>query len=75
MSANKLVVMANQIAIFFRLHPEEEAVASIAQHIKDFWNPMMRREIYAHMDTGGEGLEPLTLKALKNLRQRDTVAV
>ena len=74
MSANKLVVMANQIATFFRLHPQEEAVASIAQHIKDFWNPMMRREIYALMDAGGEGLEPLTLKALQSLRERDTAA-
>ena len=73
MSTQKLVSMANQIATFFRLQPEPEAVANIAQHIKEFWNPLMRREIYTQMDSGGAGLEPLTLKALQKLREHDKI--
>ncbi len=73
MNTDHLVRMANQIAMFFRLHPEEQAVAGTMQHIRDFWNPLMRREIYALIEKGGEGLEPLALKALQKLRETDTV--
>lgn len=73
MSKENLVRMANQIATFFRVQPEEEAVTGTMQHIKDFWNPLMRREIYALMDKGGEGLEPLALKALQKLRASDKI--
>lgn len=63
-----LVRMANQIATFFRSQPEEQAVAGTADHIRSFWNKVMRRDIYAHMDQGGAGLDPLALKALEQLR-------
>lgn len=63
-----LVRMANQIAIFFRTQPEEAAIAGTADHIKAYWNKVMRRDIYAHLDAGGEGLDPLALKALERLR-------
>jgi formate dehydrogenase subunit delta len=63
-----LVRMANQIAIFFRTQPEEAAIAGTADHIRAYWNKVMRRDIYAHMDAGGEGLDPLALKALERLR-------
>ncbi len=71
MSATKLVRMANQIATFFRHQPEEDAVTATMQHIKDFWNPMMRREIYAFLEDGGRGLEPLALKALQRLKEKE----
>ncbi len=73
MSSGNLVRMANQIAISFRLQPEQEAISSAMQHIKDYWNPLMRREIYAHLEKGGEGLEPLALKALRKLREKDPI--
>ncbi len=73
MSSENLVRMANQIAISFRLQPEPEAVSNAMQHIKDYWNPLMRRGIYAHLENGGEGLEPLALKALRKLRETDKV--
>jgi formate dehydrogenase subunit delta len=69
MSATKLVRMANQIATFFRHQPDDEAVASTVQHIKDFWNPVMRREIFAYLDTSEKGLDPLALKALRKLKE------
>lgn len=71
MSASKLVRMANQIATFFRHQPDDQAVEATAQHIKDFWNPLMRREIFAYLDTGGKGLDPLAMKALQKLRAGD----
>jgi formate dehydrogenase subunit delta len=61
----KLGVMANQIAAFFRAYPEPEACAGIAQHIKDFWTPAMRRALQARIAAGGaDGLDPLVIRAL-----------
>jgi formate dehydrogenase subunit delta len=59
----RLVKMANQIADFFRLKPEEEAIAGAADHIKKFWDPRMRTKMAAHLANGGAGLNPLALKA------------
>jgi len=69
-----LVRMANQIATFFRTQPEDAAIAGTADHIKAYWNKVMRRDIYAYMDAGGQGLDPLTLKALQRLRAGDKAA-
>ena len=60
-----LVKMANQIADFFRLKPEEVAVAGAADHITKFWDPRMRTQMAAYLASGGEGLNPLALKAAK----------
>ena len=64
MSGDRLVVMANQIAGFFAAYPEESAVASTADHLKKFWDPVMRRRIRAHLEAGGEGLTPIARKAV-----------
>lgn len=55
----ELVRMANQIADFFRAYPPEDAEAGIAEHIRDFWDPRMRRALAAHLAAGGAGLAPL----------------
>ncbi len=70
-TTEKLVYMANQIASFFVSQGrEEKAVAGAADHIKSFWDPSMRKGIFAHLDaTGGEGLSPVALKALQMLRK------
>ncbi len=65
---DKLVMMANQIAKAFAPQGEARAVPQIAQHIKDFWDPRMRRDIFEHLDSGGAGLDPLALAALRKLR-------
>lgn len=66
--SKKLVMMANQIAKFFESQGEARALPQITKHIEDFWDPRMRREIIAHIAGGGAGLDPLALKALKNLK-------
>lgn len=62
-STDTLVRMANQIADFFHIQPEQEAVAGTADHIKKFWDPRMRTMMAAHLERGGAGLNPIALKA------------
>jgi formate dehydrogenase subunit delta len=45
MSGDRLVYMANQIALFFRSQPQADAVAATADHLHKFWEPRMRRQI------------------------------
>jgi formate dehydrogenase subunit delta len=66
--SDTLVRMANQIAKFFAVQGEERAVAGIADHIKKFWEPRMKAAIFAHVDAGGAGLDPLALEALRTLQ-------
>ncbi len=61
------VLMANQIARNLAPQGEERAVEATAKHIRLFWEPRMRAAIFAHVEAGGEGLDPLALRALQNL--------
>ena len=63
----KLVYMANQIGTFFRSQGGDAAVTGTAEHIKKFWDPRMRSAILAHLDAGGEGLDPPVREALQRL--------
>ena len=62
-----LVRMANQIAAFYGPYPHEEGLAGIQQHIKDYWEPRMRRAFDALVERGGAGLSPLALEAARAL--------
>ncbi len=64
MSPDKLVHMANQIALAFEPMGEARAVPQIADHVNLFWDPRMRTDIAAHLAAGGAGLHPLAHKAL-----------
>ena len=66
---DKLVRMANQIGQFFKSQPHDEALAGIADHLRSFWTPKMRRQIADHAAAGGAGLDPLTLEAVRRLAQ------
>ena len=68
MSPKKLVYMANQIGKFFAHGPEEQAVFNTADHLKKFWDPRMRKEIVEYVEGGGEGLQPIVLKAVQSLK-------
>lgn len=60
MRIERLVAMANDIAAFFEAAEQEATAAdSVAQHLRRFWEPRMRREIVQHLGRGGEGLSPL----------------
>lgn len=64
----KLVRMAGQIADFFKAYPEEEAVASIADHINQFWTGRMRGDFLAAFATRPEDLPPLLRRVLPRIR-------
>lgn len=68
MSRPDLVYMANQIGRFFVSEDPKTAVAGIADHLRQFWDPRMRAEIVAHLEAGGEGLDPAAREAVDQLR-------
>jgi len=70
MTQDRMVTMANQIATFFRSYPHEEAVEGVATHIRQFWDPRMRRTLLAHIEAGGAGLEALVLEAVGRLQPK-----
>jgi formate dehydrogenase subunit delta len=68
MSPEKMIHMANQIAIFFESKPHAEGVSGVALHISDFWEPRMRKQLFDHIASGGAGLRPLILEAAASIR-------
>ena len=66
MDLDNLIVMANRIGAFFAAQPDRtEALAGIAEHVKKFWEPRMRTEILASLDTdAGAGLSEIVRAAL-----------
>ncbi|MDA9548481.1 MULTISPECIES: formate dehydrogenase subunit delta [Bradyrhizobium] len=73
MSPDRLIYMANQIGKFFGSQGRDKAVPGIAEHIKKFWDPRMKRAIFAHLDAGGAGLEPDVREAITALKQAMTL--
>ena len=56
MDLDNLVLMANRIGTFFAAQPDrDEALAGIADHLRKFWEPRMRRELLAAIDAGQAG--------------------
>jgi formate dehydrogenase subunit delta len=70
MDADNLVRMANRIGEFFQAFPDRaEARDGVARHLRMFWEPRMRRALYAHLDAAGDGaLLPLVREALTEQR-------
>ncbi|PZQ97931.1 MAG: formate dehydrogenase [Cereibacter sphaeroides] len=69
MSPDKMIRMANQIATFFESKKHDEGVAGVAAHINAYWEPRMRRQLFALIDQGGEGLRPLVMEAAPTIRR------
>ena len=69
MHIESLVRMANQIGVFFEAMPDRaEACDGIAQHLRKFWEPRMRRQFLAHVDAGTADLHPLVAEAVRQHR-------
>lgn len=65
---DRLVYMANQIGLFFEAQDGDTAPAKIAEHIRKFWDPRMRKAILDYIDAGAEGLDPPVRQAIETLR-------
>ena len=69
MSADKIARMANDIAKFMESKPHAEGLTGLANHINDFWEPRMRRQLFQLIDAGNPDLRPLVLEAAGRIRR------
>jgi formate dehydrogenase subunit delta len=58
--------MANQIGVFFAHQKDEQAIASINDHIRKFWDPRMRKQILEELETAE--LAPRVRQAIERLK-------
>ena len=65
MKTEDLMHMANQIAANIQADTEEAAVMAIADHLRKFWEPRMRRDLRTAITAGeAAGLSGLVMRAL-----------
>jgi formate dehydrogenase subunit delta len=68
MDIHHLVKMANQIGDFFAPYPDrDEVVKSIAVHLKNSWDPRMRRQIIEYVNQDGTDLKEPVRAAILSL--------
>lgn len=70
MNNDNLIRMVNRIGSFFAAMPNrDEALNDIAQHVRRFWEPRMRTQLFAHLDAKqGEGIDDIVKDALRRHR-------
>jgi formate dehydrogenase subunit delta len=74
MDIHHLVKVANQIGDFFAPYPDHrEVVKSIATHLKNSWDPRMRRQIIQYARGGGADLKPAVREAVLALEMPQQV--
>jgi formate dehydrogenase subunit delta len=56
MDPHHLVAMVNEIAAFFAGEDPDKAADNVANHLRRYWDPRMRKQIVAHASNGGAGL-------------------
>lgn len=68
MSPEKMIHMANQIAKFFESKPQAEGVAGVAEHVNAYWEPRMRLQLFALLETNANEFRPLVREAAPKMR-------
>jgi len=66
----RLVYMANQIAINFAVMGEEKAAMATADHIIAFWDPRMKAQFVDRLVADPDRLEPIARQAAVFVRDR-----
>jgi formate dehydrogenase subunit delta len=70
MHIERLITMANDIAAFFHSAANQNDVArSIAAHLRNYWDPRMRKQIIEHVQAGQAGLDAAAQQAVMLLAQ------
>ena len=60
MDPHHLVDMVNEIAAFFAGEEPAKAPENVANHLRRYWDPRMRKQIVEHTTShDGEGLSPV----------------
>lgn len=68
MDNSNLIKMANNIGSFFNSEPDRElAIQGVEQHLKNFWEPRMRKQIVAYCQGGGNELNDIVAEAVKRI--------
>ena len=68
MDNSNLIKMANNIGAFFKSEPDRElAIQGVEQHIRNDWEPRMRKQIIEYLDNGGAELMDIVAEAVKKL--------
>lgn len=68
MEKSNLIKMANNIGSFFKSEPDRAlAIQGVEQHIRNFWEPRMRKEIIEYLEKGGNDLMDIVAEAVKKL--------
>jgi formate dehydrogenase subunit delta len=75
MNIDHLIKMANEIGFFFEGESSrQQAPRDVANHIRRYWEPRMRRDMLAHYARGGAGLTDLARDAVAILAAEATAA-
>ncbi|WP_150047835.1 formate dehydrogenase subunit delta [Methylomonas rhizoryzae] len=68
MDHSNIVKMANDIGAFFKSEPDRDlAIQGVEQHIKNFWEPRMRKQIIQYLNQGGGDLMDIVAEAVRKL--------
>ena len=74
MRIDRLVSMANDIGSFFNGEPDKtEAARGVATHVRRFWDPRMRKQIVAHLHSGGAGLDEPARSGIRLVADEDPI--
>jgi formate dehydrogenase subunit delta len=66
MDIEHMVKMVNEISLFYEGESGagHQAAEDVANHLRRFWDPRMRKQIVAHYDHGAHGLEDVARSAI-----------
>ena len=71
MDVQRLVSMANDIGNFFASAADRDAgIAGVADHLRKFWDPRMRKQLIAHLQSGGTGLSDIARAGVEQLETK-----
>ena len=51
MAADRILSMAKQIGDFFAPYPQERRTEGVRNHLRTYWDPRMRDELFALIDS------------------------
>jgi formate dehydrogenase subunit delta len=60
--------LINKIVVHFGYLPTEQAAAEVANHVKRFWDPRMKRRLFELAAAEAEDLDPVAVAAAALLR-------
>jgi formate dehydrogenase subunit delta len=68
MDNSNLIKMANNIGAFFKSEPDRAvAISGVEQHIRNFWEPRMRKQIVQYVEQDGTELLDIVAEAVRHI--------